>query len=121
MISAPEGSRYQTFEAETEPAFLSPLLTPRRIVRRRPTPQQGRALEILGHAIEYLIDSEIRFSDAVPSKPVGDATRILMARSREVYAECAEIVPVGQRIKLALVNMFGRPPLQSPLRPGPQL
>jgi hypothetical protein len=28
-------------------------------VVRRPSHQQGRALELLGHAIEYLIDSEL--------------------------------------------------------------
>jgi hypothetical protein len=72
--------------------------------RRQPTVEQGRALEKLGHAIEYLIDSRLY---APSSLPVGDnekASQILMRLSREVFAECPEIVPAGRRLKHWLVK-----------------
>ena len=55
--------------------------------RRRTKPQQGRALEVLGHAIEYLVDSRL---------PEGG---ILMACSRSVFEESVAVVPVHQRVQ----------------------
>ena len=127
MATVPETTLYRTFADSHSTADLLPPFaghaTAHRAdsVRRRPTPEQGRALEMLGHAIEYLIDSELRYSDAVPSKNAGDAARILMALSREVFAECAEVVPVARRLHRCLTNMFGRHTIQAPLRPGPHL
>jgi hypothetical protein len=70
-------------------------------VRRRPGFQQGRALEIIGHAIEYLIDSpkidpqsEINFS----------AIDILAKASRAVFEECPEVVSLGDRIRKRLAT-----------------
>jgi hypothetical protein len=61
--------------------------------------QQGRSLEVLGHAIEYLIDSRM-FLVSEPHTPAEtDAVQLLSRCSREVFATCAEIVPVTQRLK----------------------
>ena len=57
--------------------------------RRRPTPEQGAALERLGHAIEYLIDEDLLNGDAVNSD-VTEAVQLLSAASRQVYLSCAE-------------------------------
>jgi hypothetical protein len=74
-------------------------IVPSRIVRRRPDMQQGRALEVLGHSIEYLIDSRM-FLVGEPHTPAeADAVQILSRCSREVFATCAEVVPVHQRFK----------------------
>jgi hypothetical protein len=62
---------------------------PDRIVRRRPDMHQGRALEVLGHAIEYLVDSRMFLVKV----------QILSRCSREVFATCAEVVPVHHRFK----------------------
>jgi hypothetical protein len=53
--------------------------------------QQGRALEVLGHATKYLIDS--RFCD--PTAPSVDtfAVRLLMICSRAVFEDRAAIHP----------------------------
>jgi hypothetical protein len=89
-----------------------------RILRRRPTRLQGLALEKLGHAIEYLVDSQLHDEpqttaqsqpnvqpnvrpkvrptiqpnvrpNAQPSaQSVREAAVILMRLSREVFAEC---------------------------------
>ena len=65
--------------------------------RRRTTPQQGRALEVLGHAIEYLVDS--RLPEGGPTKAENRALRILMACSRAVFEESVAVVPVHQRVQ----------------------
>ena len=78
----------------------------RQTIRRRPTMQQGRALETLGHAIEYLIDSQLHRTTAAVAPADIAANQLLMRLSREVFAECREIVPTRQRLKLRLRNLF---------------
>jgi hypothetical protein len=55
------------------------------IIRKRPTRIQGRALEVLAHAIEYLVDSSL-YSD---TENTIEASQIMMRLNREVFAECA--------------------------------
>ena len=75
-----------------------------RVNRRRISPQAGHALEILGHAIEYLTDE---FTHSGASLFSGnsqlEAVQLLMARNREVYFECPEIPSLGERLR-ALLN-----------------
>lgn len=72
---------------------------PSRIVRRRPDRLQGQSLESLGHAIEYLVDSRM-FEAGRSHRPADtEAVQILSRSSREVFATCAEVVPVHQRFK----------------------
>lgn len=72
---------------------------PSRTVRRRPDMLQGRALESLGHAIEYLIDSRMFEVGQSHTSADAEAVQILSRSSREVFATCPEIVPVHQRFK----------------------
>ena len=63
-----------------------------KLVNRRISLRAGRGIEILGHAIEYLIDegeSEGKSVDA--SDPRSQAVKILMALNREIYFECPEV------------------------------
>lgn len=71
----------------------------KRIIRRRPTQIQGQALEKLGRAVEYLMDSRMALIDEPSTKADADALEILMRLSRCVFSECAEIVPVRRRLK----------------------
>ena len=113
-------SRYFVGQPEIEEhrqtAFIPPSL---RGARRRPSAEQGKSLEILGHAIEYLIDSDLKSGDTVPTRHVTEATRILMARSREIFAECPVAVTAGGRVRACLTNMFGRPVLLPPEKSWP--
>ncbi len=59
--------------------------------------QQGRALEMLGHAVEYLVDSRM-FGDEAGFRSEGEAVQILMRMSRAVFAECPEVVPLRERV-----------------------
>lgn len=76
---------------------LQPAIRP---TRRHATPEQGRALEILGHAVEYLVDSRLFLIDQPASSADHDATRLLMQSSRNLFSECAEVVPIADRIRL---------------------
>ncbi|MDR3725776.1 MAG: hypothetical protein P4K86_01915 [Terracidiphilus sp.] len=71
--------------------------------RRHITPQAGRALEILGHAIEYLTDEFVEqgcsFSE---DKGQLDAVQLLMALNRQVYFECPEVPSLGERFRTFL-------------------
>ncbi|MDP9039771.1 MAG: hypothetical protein M3O02_10945 [Acidobacteriota bacterium] len=82
--------------------------------RRRATPLQGRALEMLGHAIEYLADSELHNGECLYSRDVAQAAGILAEQSRRVFAGCEEIVPLSARVRECLIRMFGRPELMLP-------
>jgi hypothetical protein len=75
----------------------------RTISRRRIIPQAGRALEILGHAIEYLTD-EFAHEGGPLSAHDGrvQAVQLLMALNRQVYFECLEAPTFGERWRLFL-------------------
>jgi len=67
--------------------------------RRSIDPKSGHALEILGHAIEYLADEYVHegasFSAADPGL---EAMQTLMARSRAIYFACPEVPTILERI-----------------------
>lgn len=71
---------------------------------RRISPQAGRALEILGHAIDYLIDEYIerggRFRRGDPEL---EAIYLLMATNRGIYFECPEVPTLAERC----LRLFG--------------
>jgi hypothetical protein len=74
---------------------------------RRITPQAGRALEILGHAIEYLADEFVHHGGQMyASQGRLEAMRLLMERNREIYAECPEIPTFGERCTAVLTRLW---------------
>ena len=86
----------------------------RQLIYRRSTEQQGRSLERLGHAIEYLVDSQLYLNPGVASKDEDEAIQILMRLSREVFAECREIVSLRRRLKSRLLRLLTRPHAATP-------
>jgi hypothetical protein len=80
-----------------------------RSVRRRTTPEAGFALEVLGHAIEYLADEYVHEAGLVPSVVRGDprveAIQLLMAANRQVYFACPLAPSLYQRV---VGRLFGR-------------
>jgi hypothetical protein len=85
----------------TEPAVdrTAGGLNDRRVVRRRGTQSQGQALELLGHSIEYLVDSRFFTKDRQEAKNDSEAVQILMRMSRAVFEECAEVISLERRLK----------------------
>jgi hypothetical protein len=61
-------------------------------------PRQGRALQMLGHAAEYLLDLRMFAVRESSERDDLEAIQILMRLSRAVFAECPEMLPQGHRI-----------------------
>ena len=76
---------------------------PRR--RRRISPQAGHALEILGHAIEYLTDEFVHAGGALCAHDGQlEAVQLLMAVNRRIYFECPEVPSFSERC-LSLLHL----------------
>ena len=76
---------------------------PRR--RRLINPEAGHALEILGHAIEYLTDEFVYEDGALSARNAQlQAVQMLMALNRQVYFECPEVPTFSERC-LALLHL----------------
>ena len=74
------------------------------LVHRTINAANGRALEILGHAIEYLEDELYLERTWVCDKSASvQAIEILKAKSREIYFLCPVPLTMTQRI-VALMN-----------------
>jgi hypothetical protein len=69
------------------------------LLRRRGSAAQGRALESLGHAVEYLVDSRMFLLDGNNLAAEGEAVQILMQLSRQVFAECPVVKPPFSSLK----------------------
>jgi hypothetical protein len=77
-----------------------------RVNRRRSiNPQAGRALELLGHAIEYLTDEFIHEGGSFSANNAQlQAVQLLMALNRQIYFDCPEVPPLGKRF-LSLLHL----------------
>ena len=87
---------------ESHFSFLTdaPALKHRPIVRRRITPEAGRGLEKLGHALEYLTDEFVRDGCAVV-EDYGrlQAIQLLAALNRQIYFACGIEPTLRERIQ----------------------
>jgi hypothetical protein len=83
------------------PAKVSTATLPARAGRRRHIdPASGRALEILGHAIEYLTDELVHHSELILAHdPRVEAIQLLMVVNRQVYFACPEVQTLGDRCR----------------------
>lgn len=73
------------------------------IKRRRISPQAGRALEILGHAIEYLTDEYVHSGGAFSARAAEvEAVQLLIGINREIYFDCPEVPTLGERCRSLL-------------------
>jgi len=101
--SEPVSMQSQAFNLAAEQACRQELLRP---VRRRGSLEQGRALESLGHAVEYLIDSRMFHAGDLNPQVELEAVQILMRMSREVFAECPEVVSLRRRFRRWMSDRF---------------
>jgi len=66
---------------------------------RRITPEAGRALEILGHAIEYLTDEYVNETNELTAADSQvSAISLLMSLNRQVYFDCPTVPTLGERV-----------------------
>jgi hypothetical protein len=70
---------------------------------RRISPEAGHALEILGHAIEYLSDELVHNGGELTGRDSQvQAVQLLMALNREVYFSCPEVPSLRDRFRKLL-------------------
>lgn len=68
--------------------------------RRRITPEAGHALEILGHAIEYLTDEFVQSGAPLSARNSElEAVQLLMGLNRQVYFECPVALTIREKIR----------------------
>ena len=79
-------------------------VTGRSAMRRRSvSPEAGRALEILGHAIEYLTDEFVYSGEVLAAgHPQLQAVQLLMGINREIYFACPEAPSLADRCRALL-------------------
>ena len=73
------------------------------IRQRRVSPEAGRALEILGHAIEYLTDEYVcRGGSFSALDGEIEAIQTLMGINRQIYFGCPEVPSMANRWRTLL-------------------
>jgi hypothetical protein len=71
--------------------------------RRAISPEAGRALEILSHAIEYLADEFIYTGGTFSAHdPQVKAVQLLMGLNRDIYFSCPEVRSFADRCRALL-------------------
>lgn len=86
------------YQVAKEQAQAEAVKTAAPAIRRRGNLQQGYALEKLGHAVEYLVDSRLFAQSEKEAKSDQEAIQLLMRMSRAVFLECPEVVPMRRRL-----------------------
>jgi hypothetical protein len=75
--------------------------------RRRITPERGRALEKLSHAIEYLVDEQfIEGCSSQASSDLSDSIHLLCGLRQQVYMDAPEIQPISAKLRLMLAGLL---------------
>src|SRR6202167_4774034 len=107
---SPESSQNHDpfFDWPMPPRPVTSSAVPRPFVRRLHSPESGRALEILGHAIEYLADEYA--NDLTDKGPLGSADprvaaiQILKGLNRAIYYSATEMQPALRRMRRWLLR-----------------
>ena len=74
---------------------------------RRISPEAGHALEILGHAIEYLSDELVHEGGEMTGRnPQVQAVQLLMALNRDVYFSCPLVPSLRDRFRTFLDSVI---------------
>lgn len=102
-MAASTTSGYSLHAPSAATAAASPEVRAKR--PRRISPEAGHALEILGHAIEYLSDEFVHNGgELTQNDPQVQAVQLLMALNREVYFSCPEVPSLRDRL-LAVLDL----------------
>ena len=75
--------------------------------RRRITPEVGRALERLNHAIEYLTDEHVHQGGSrTDSNDHACTVQLLKSLRKQVYLDAPEVLSLSERCKTLLTQLF---------------
>jgi len=90
---------------------------------RKLTPEAGRAIEILAHAIEYLADEFALDCMVAGAKgycgeqPRMKAIELMMERNREIYLSCPRIPTLAERLTGTIRTVFSARVSSNPPEP----
>lgn len=85
--------------------MMAPAVVSRRgqVRHRRISHEAGRALEILGHAIEYLSDEFVHAGETLSAHDAQvEAVQMLMGINRQIYFACPEVPTLSERCRMLL-------------------
>ena len=83
-------------------------------VRRRITPEAGRGLEMLGHALEYLTDEFVRDGCRFGEDQGRlQAIQLLASLNRQIYFACGVEPSFRERVQLLFRRLFKQPNLRN--------
>ncbi len=86
---------------QTRRRYISPEAG--RAHRRRISPEAGHALEILGHAIEYLSDEFVHAGGSLTAHDGQvEAVQLLMGINRQIYFDCPVVPSFSERWRALL-------------------
>lgn len=110
MATTAQTGNLISIPAVTGMSGAAPELTLASHRRRRMSREAGRAIEMLGHAIEYLADEfsvdcmsgRVKVTNGIP--PQVTAIQMLMSLNREIYLNCPEIPTLGERMRSLLAR-----------------
>ena len=92
------------------PFHTGPVVRDLGLVRRRITPEAGRGLEKLGHALEYLTDEFVhdgcRFSE---DHGRVQAIQLLATLNRQIYFACSVELTLGERVQGLFRRLLHQP------------
>lgn len=95
MVSTAINFRFRAF-ARTQ---AEPVASGNR--KRHISADAGHALEVLGHAIEYLTDEYVQSAKQFSSTdPQVAAVQLLMALNRQIYYECPVVPTFAERLRI---------------------
>ena len=105
MSTAPIPSAYPSNGRATVP---NPVPSSSPVVRRRSSPQQGLAIQILGNAVDHLLSSRMFLIDEPPSQADADAIHILMRLKRVVFFECEQVTEANRSLRQWMTRTLTR-------------
>lgn len=97
-----------------EPFHQGAAVGSRGIVRRRISPEAGRGLEKLGHALEYLTDEFVRDGCRIAEDHGRlQAIQLLASLNRQIYFACDVEPSFRERVQSLFRRLFKQPNLQN--------
>jgi hypothetical protein len=65
-------------------------------------------MQILGNAVDYLLDSRMFLIDEAPTKADADAIHILMRLKRSVFIECEQVTETNRSLRQWMTRTLTR-------------
>jgi hypothetical protein len=78
------------------------------VIRRRSTPQQGLAIQMLGNAVDHLLHSRMFLIDEPPTQSDADAIHLLMLLKRAVFSECEQVTEANRNLRQWMMQTLDR-------------